>query len=84
MADEDDEMQAHADALAREASRIREALGLDCVQILVCGVDEDDDTFNLSAGSGNWYARVGLCRAFVIRADESQREDVRGIMEGDP
>lgn len=35
-----------------------------------------------SRGDGNWYARVGAVREWLIRDDQATREDVKGDDDG--
>lgn len=37
----------------------------DAVQILTSGLDEKGDSFQVNFGSGNYYARSGMCHDFV-------------------
>lgn len=40
----------------------------DHVQILVSW-NEEAETKDMASGSGNWYARLGLCRELILRHD---------------
>lgn len=48
----------------------------DCAQVL-CSFEHDDDkkknTSYLMQGTGNVYARIGLCRQYLIMDDQSTR-----------
>lgn len=37
----------------------------------------DDGTINCTQGQGNWFARYGQIRAWVVRMEESDREQMR-------
>lgn len=52
----------------------------DAVEILVTRCD-DGKTNATSKGSGNWYARYGLAREYVERADEQMRIEKRASNE---
>jgi hypothetical protein len=65
------------------AGRILEAavrnLGehFDTVQIHVTSHEGfDTKTLSLSSGCGNWFARVGQCREWLMRQDERTRQDI--------
>lgn len=54
------------------------ALGefFDTVQIFVTRV-EGENTVNAHAGSGNWFARAGQIKEWVVKQDEIARTEVR-------
>jgi len=47
------------------------------IQILVSFVDSVGDTIDCMRGSGNWYARVGMCQQFIDRDKTSTDIGVR-------
>lgn len=51
----------------------------DSVQILVTRVEtgELNGTVTLSLGAGNWYARYGQVKDWMIKIDERSRESIR-------
>lgn len=51
----------------------------DSVMIFCTRHDEGQEggTVNCALGSGNWYARYGQCREWLITNDERTRESVR-------
>lgn len=65
-----------------------ESLGehFDSVQIFVTRAneadrEEDKGTINANLGGGNWFARYGQVRAWLVKCDERTREEVRGEAE---
>ena len=52
----------------------------DSVQILVSRhePETEDGTISISNGSGNWFARYGQTREWLIKAEERTRDAVRG------
>jgi hypothetical protein len=55
----------------------------DNIQILASSIDENGDTLSFQRGRGNWHARLGQMRAFLICQDESYREQERiNLREG--
>lgn len=51
----------------------------DTVQIFVTREKgEDSSTVNAHCGGGNWFARYGQVRNWMVQADEETREKVRG------
>lgn len=70
----DDDMtmlEKHANELAEH---------FDSVQIFVTRHEggEKNGTVNASQGAGNWFARYGQVKSWVIKQDECAREEVRG------
>lgn len=51
----------------------------DTVQIFVTRHEagEHDGTINIHYGSGNWFARYGQVKNWMIRADEQERNTTR-------
>jgi hypothetical protein len=37
----------------------------DAIQIVACYMSPDGNTIGFKSGSGNWFARVGMCQEFV-------------------
>jgi len=68
------------DDMARVQSAI-DALGehFDTVQILTTRHEEGSDggTVNVSLGSGNWFARYGQCREWLIKQEERTRKSIQ-------
>lgn len=56
------------------ASKIMEHV--DSVQIIATVKDGEDTTF-LQVGLGNWFARFGSVREWLIKQEERTREDER-------
>lgn len=48
----------------------------DAVQILVTW-NEDGESKDMASGSGNWYARLGLARAMLLRDKLEERRYYR-------
>lgn len=69
------------DGLIAEAKRMCEAGGMDTIQIIGTFIDGDQQTWSLYAGHGNFAARVGSAREFVLRDEERTRMNIR--KEGD-
>lgn len=63
-------IQKHVDALGEH---------FDSVQIFVTRHDAaiEDGTVSANLGSGNWFARYGQTREWVVKNDERARESVR-------
>ena len=38
----------------------------------------DGGTFNITYGVGNWFARYGQAREFVVKSDSKTQESVKG------
>ena len=38
---------------------------------------EEDGTVNVNWGSGNWFARYGQIRAWIVKEEEADRERIR-------
>lgn len=54
--------------LKEAATKLRSEMGLDTIQIFVT-VMRGDETLTINAGSGNWSARMGQTREWVIREE---------------
>jgi len=39
--------------------------------------DDDQSTLNINIGTGNWFARLGFVKDWIIRQDEYTRQDCR-------
>jgi hypothetical protein len=67
----------------RDMERIKRACTLliehfDSVQIIATRHAPDEDgTIHASWGEGNWYARYGSVREWLLKKDEASRENVR-------
>lgn len=56
----------------------------DSVQILVTRHSpEDDGTINVAWGAGNWFARIGQVREWLLKKDEESRVEARRKQEND-
>ena len=63
------------DEIKRSTSRLLE-LGCDSVQIMGCWVDwKDKESHRIFYGDGNWYARVGMAKAFLDGDDAETMAD---------
>ena len=51
----------------------------DAVEIFVTRHEagEDGGTVNVNWGCGNWFARYGQIRAWIVKEDEADRERIR-------
>lgn len=64
-----EENNKYADLVKSYSSRMAE----DCpgaevaIQVLVSYLNPAGDTVDVMKGSGNWYARVGMCQQFIDR-----------------
>jgi hypothetical protein len=67
-----------ADDVARVKSAVA-ALGehFDTVQIFVTRSEPDGETVTVQLGSGNWCAREGFVREWLVRQDERARQRIR-------
>lgn len=72
----DEESRDLQDALVKEAKRICKDSGMDTIQIIGTFFS-DGATYTVFAGEGNFSARVGSAREFVIRDEERTRHFVR-------
>lgn len=77
--DENDDEPEH-----EEMRRVREACEtlnehFDAVHIFasVHEAGQEDGTVNVSYGLGNWFARYGQIREWLVKTDERSREHVR-------
>lgn len=68
------EEQTDFDNVRAATERLAESF--DTVQIFVSR-NENGKTRTVSYGTGNWYARVGQTREFLLRDDEQTRVDVK-------
>jgi len=48
----------------------------DYIQVFV-GVREQGETYCASTGNGEWYARYGACREWIIQEEEQMRCGIR-------
>ena len=66
-------------SIIEEAKKIREALGMDSVQIIVTWPDTKDHAGSriCYGGSGNYFARVESCREYVMICDAHRDETAR-------
>lgn len=71
------EAQETQKVLVEEAKRIKEALGLDSVEIVATYMDADESTNTMSGGAGNFHARTSSMRSVLIQRDEQYREHAR-------
>ncbi len=74
MSDQDEDR----DRLKKSLNELSEHF--DSVQILCTRYKGGDDggTVNISMGTGNWFARYGQMREWLIREEETSRETRRG------
>lgn len=71
-----------AEVVDRMVKRLRQHC--DAVQIIAVKYDNSDDqTYTVTNGGGNWQARYGAMKGWVIRADEGCRVDAREARESD-
>lgn len=51
----------------------------DSIQIFATRYDANSEgaTVNVSKGTGNWFARAGQVREWIIKEDEASRKSVR-------
>jgi hypothetical protein len=74
--------QAEAsEILQRHVSNMSEHF--DAIQVLVTWFEGDGVTRALSKGSGNYYARVGMAKEFVVREDAAQLCKLLGEKDDD-
>ena len=73
----DEQRQADIDMLKRHSEQLSEHF--DCVQIFACRhiPAELNGTRIANYGSGNWYARYGQVKHWVIEHEEQTRESLR-------
>jgi hypothetical protein len=78
---DESESPMEADKDSEILKRVVQSLSgkFDTVQIIATRHDlsEADGTSLAYSGSGNWYARIGSVREFLIRWEEDSRVDVR-------
>jgi len=65
--------------------RTAKSLGehFDAVVILVSRHDAGDGTRTVMKGCGNWHARLGLAREYLLNTEEQIREEGRSIARTD-
>lgn len=77
----DERMSSEGEADMERVEKCAQQLGehFDTVQILVSRHEPgtEDGTVNISYGLGNWFARFGQVRDWLIKTDERTREYVR-------
>lgn len=63
-------IQKHVDALSEH---------FDTVQVFVTSKQEglEGNTINANIGSGNWFARYGQVRTWLLKADERSKLEVK-------
>jgi len=72
----DEQIQA---VLERHANELAELF--DAVQILTSGVDETGRTFRQYCGSGNYFARTGMCHDFIGQEAATQIANKLGPLD---
>lgn len=55
----------------------------DAVEILVTRRDGDGSTRTIAKGCGNWHARLGVVREWLLNTEEQIREEGREIARGE-
>lgn len=82
----DDASRDIGETLTEVVDRMVKRLRQHCDAVQVVAVkfdDESGDTHTVTDGAGNWQARCGAMRAWVIRAEEEVRHDARRVAESD-
>lgn len=78
-------MPSQKDDDIERVKRATKALGehFDTVQIFVTRHEEGQEggTVNVAWSQGNWFARYGQVREWVVKADERTRKSVREEMD---
>lgn len=80
MSDDEDIQKEFVDRMEKAVEDAANKLGAiaDSVQIVVTHLDPvTKETFTVSRGFGNWYARTGSVRTWLLRVDEDVRMDMR-------
>lgn len=72
-----EERDALQEGLIEEAKRLKDALGLDSIEIVATYVEEDGSTSLIPAGFGNFHARNDSIRELLMQRDERVREHAR-------
>lgn len=75
-------LRSMTDQQSDDEKRVRKAIDdlmefYDSCQVFVTRHDQAtlDGTLTMSMGQGNWFARYGQIRTWVIRQDEKSRQD---------
>lgn len=68
LSDEDEKALMRAQAILSKR--------FDSGQILITKPSDDGGTIMRMAGFGNWYARIGLARAFLLTEDEYAKREI--------
>lgn len=77
-----------ADARDRDLKLVRSHVAqlsehFDSVQVFAQRHDPElNGTVNVVYGSGNWFSRYGLIKHWIVKEDESARQEVRRDGEG--
>jgi len=76
--DQDDADEAEQERDGRILDRVRAGLAehFDTVVIMVTRYRQDGVTVAADRASGNWYARMGQVREWLLKTDEQSRREV--------
>jgi hypothetical protein len=69
--------------LSRVAADLAEQ-GFDAVQIVASRIEPDGSTRSFMRGAGNWFARRGLCEAFIERDQADTQAQALGPLINPP
>jgi len=72
-----------SECLKSLAEKINDDYGFDTVQIIATVLNSDGTTNRHTGGVGNWYARYGSMREWLIKEEEASREETKKSMRGD-
>jgi hypothetical protein len=76
---EDEKAKARLETIKKYATLIMSHADVDTVQIICTKVRHDgsNDTESLSFGDGNWFARCGSVREWLMKQDERVKAQAR-------
>ena len=82
---EAEEQDDHERVLQGRVQAVADQLGkdFDAVQVLASKVDADGNTITIAVGTGNWYARYGQIRDWLVTHEEHTRVGVRRQTESE-
>lgn len=78
MSETDSDHDKTQEALLVAAKELRATLGLNSIEIIVT-YTSGDETLRISAGDGDWYARMAALRCTLLMDEERTREFIRKI-----
>ncbi len=66
------------EAIRDELTALQKRFNFDCVQLIASAPAEDGETRSYTVGRGNWFARLGLARMFVLDCERQENDRESG------